>query len=242
MSPSSPDPIRLLLVEDDPISLDFLSEALAGVPAQVDAASDIASASWLARDRPYALWLLDAHLPDGDGLACLRALRVLAPTPALAVTASTEREELDALCAGGFLEVLVKPVSVAQAQSTVRRLLGLRSGGVREPPADFKLPVWDGDRALAAIGGKTESLARLRRMFLDELPGLDAQVREACGAGDAVAARAVLHKLKAGCGFVGALRLGQAVESLSRVPLDRTALGEFEHAVQDALLAGVPQS
>ena len=48
----SAEPIRLLLVEDDPISLDFLSEALSGVPAQVDAAGDIASASGLARERP----------------------------------------------------------------------------------------------------------------------------------------------------------------------------------------------
>jgi CheY-like chemotaxis protein len=235
-------PIRLLLVEDDPISLDFMSEALSGVPAIVDAAGDIASATWLARERPYALWLLDAHLPDGDGLDCLRALRVLAPTPALAVTASNERAELDALCAGGFLEVLVKPVSVLQAQSTVRRLLGMGAGGVREPTADFKLPVWDEDRALAALGGKSESLARLRRMFLDELPGLREQVREACAARNATAARAVLHKLKAGCGFVGALRLGQAVESLSRLPHDARAQAEFEHAAQDALQAGAAQS
>ena len=234
----SAEPIRLLLVEADPISLDFLSEALAGVPAIVDAAGDIASATWLARDRPYALWLLDAHLPDGGGLDCLRALRVLAPTPALAVTASNERAVLDGLCAGGFLEVLVKPVSVLQAQSTVRRLLGLRAGGVREPAADFKLPVWDEDRALAALGGKHESLARLRRMFLDELPGLQEQVRAACARRDAAMARAVLHKLKAGCGFVGALRLGQAVESLSRLPHDGRALADFEHAVRDALLAG----
>lgn len=236
------EPIRLLLVEDDPISLDFLSEALAGVPAIVDAAGDIAAATWLARERPYALWLLDAHLPDGDGLDCLRALRVLAPTPALAVTASNERAELDALCAGGFLEVLVKPVSVLQAQSTVRRLLGMGAGGVREPAVDFKLPVWDEDRALAALGGKGESLARLRRMFLDELPGLREQVREACADGNAVAARAVLHKLKAGCGFVGALRLGQAVESLSRLPHDARAQAEFENAAQDALQAGAGQS
>jgi CheY-like chemotaxis protein/HPt (histidine-containing phosphotransfer) domain-containing protein len=238
----SAQPIRLLLVEDDPISLDFMCEALAGVPAIVDAAGDIASATWLARERPYALWLLDAHLPDGGGLDCLRTLRVLAPTPALAVTASNERAELDALCAGGFLEVLVKPVSVLQAQSTVRRLLGLGAGGVREPAADFKLPVWDEDRALAALGGKSESLARLRRMFLDELPGLREQVREACAARDAAATRAVLHKLKAGCGFVGALRLGQAVESLSRLPLDSRAQADFEHAAQDALQAGAGQS
>ena len=239
MSPPLP---RLLLVEDEPISLDFLAEALEGVPAHVDTAGDIASATWLARDRPHALWLVDAHLPDGDGLDCLRALRACADTPAIAVTASTSRPELDALCAGGFLEVMVKPVSVAQAQATVRRLLGLRAGGVREPRLEPKWPVWDHDRALSAIGGKPEALLRLRGMFLLELPQLREQLRAAHACEDAVALAAVLHKLKASCGFVGALRLGRAVDALSASPFDLAALADFEHAAQDALQADADQS
>lgn len=233
---------RLLLVEDDPISLDFLSEALAGVPAVVDAATDIATATWLAREHGHALWLVDAHLPDGDGLACLGALRALAATPAIAVTASSGRAELDALCAGGFLEVLVKPVSVAQAQATVRRLLGMPAGGVREPRHDLKLPVWDEQRALSAIGGKAEALARLRRMFLLELPELREQLRGAHDHHDDAAVRAVLHKLKASCGFVGALRLARAVDALALQPSDALAFADFEDAAEDALLAGNPQS
>lgn len=238
---STPLP-RLLLVEDEPISLDFLAEALEGVPAQVDTASDIAAATWLARDRAHALWLVDAHLPDGDGLDCLRALRACADTPAIAVTATTSRPELDALCAGGFLEVMVKPVSVAQAQATVRRLLGLRAGGVREPRLEAKWPVWDEGRALSAIGGKPEALLRLRAMFLLELPELREQLRVAHGAADGATVAAVLHKLKASCGFVGALRLGRAVEALSARPFEAAALADFEHAAEDALQAGEAQS
>lgn len=228
---------RLLLVEDDPISLEFLSEALEGVPARLDLAEDIASATWLAREFPHALWLVDAHLPDGTGLDCLRALRACADTPAIAVTATTARDELDALCAGGFLEVMVKPVSVAQAQATVRRLLGLPAGGVREPRHEPKLPAWDEVQALAAIGGKPEALARLRRLFLDELPGLREQWRLARDSGDAVAMRAILHKLKASCGFVGALRMGRAVDELSRHPLDAVLVADLEDAAADVLQA-----
>ena len=239
----SADLPRLLLVEDDPISLEFLSEALEGVPAQVDVAEDIAAAAWLARDRPHSLWLVDAHLPDGTGLDCLRALRACADTPAIAVTATTARDELDALCAGGFLEVMIKPVSVAQAQATVRRLLGLRAGGVREPLHEPKLPAWDQVQALAAIGGKPEALARLRRLFLEELPGLREQWRSARAAGDATAVRAVLHKLKASCGFVGALRMGRAVDALSQHPLDDLLAADLEHAAADVLqAAGAPSS
>ena len=234
MSATPPLP-RLLLVEDDPISREFLSEALSALPAQVDAVGDIAAAGWLARERAFDLWMVDAHLPDGDGLACLRRLRASGNAPALAVTASDDRAELDALCAGGFLEVLGKPVSAALAQATVRRLLGLPVAGVREPAQGGKLPVWSEADALAAVGGNAASLATLRTMFLGELPGLRAQLRSARAAGDGAGIAAVLHKLKASCGFVGAARLARAVETLSRQPDDEQAWRGFEAGVEDAL-------
>ena len=45
--------------------------------------------------------------------------------------------------------------------------------------------------------------------------------------------RAVLHKLKASCGFVGAARLLRAVNALSDSPADDDAWQDFEHAVGD---------
>ena len=116
--------VRLLLVEDDPVSLSFLHDALCGVPATVDAAHDIASALHLASRFRHDLWIVDAHLPDGDGAGCLQLLRHIHQTPALAITAGASREELDLLCDSGFLEVLLKPVSIALLQGTVSRLLG----------------------------------------------------------------------------------------------------------------------
>lgn len=234
MSPE-PLPPRLLLVEDDPISRQFLEEALRALPATVDSAGDIAEAVALAAAQPHALWLVDAHLPDGDGAQCLRVLRELhADTPALAITASSSRPELDGLCRDGFLEVLCKPVSVALLQGTVRRLLGEPVAGIREP-SPGKLPVWDEARALAAIGGNRAALQSLRTMFQAELPGLRSQLQAARAAGDAEAARAVLHKLKAGCGFVGAARLSRAVDALALAPMDAQAAQLFEFAVDDAL-------
>lgn len=231
----SPQPApRLLLVEDDPISRQFLEEALLALPAQVDVAGDIASAVALAGAHRQVLWLVDAHLPDGDGADCLRALRAVRDTPALAITASTIREELDGLCRDGFLEVLCKPVSIALLQATVRRLLGEPVPGIREP-APGKLPVWDEARALAALGGNRDALLQLRAMFQAELPTLRAQLQSARAVGDGEGVRAVLHKLKAGCGFVGAARLARAVDALALAPLDAQAAALFDFAVEDAL-------
>lgn len=227
-------PIRLLLVEDDTVSRSFLSDALAGLPAEVDAAQDIAEAVRMAGAMRHDLWLVDAHLPDGDGIACLLALRRIHDTPALAITAGAPREELDRLCASGFLEVLLKPVSMALLQATVRRLLGYTEP-VPPKPDEGKLPLWDEVRALAAIGGSHDALLALRKIFLDELPSLRSQVMAAKLAGDEAAMQNVLHKLKASCGFVGASRLLQAVEALGHSPLDDALLKGFEFAAADAL-------
>lgn len=230
----APGPPRLLLVEDDLVSRTFMSEALAALPARVDAAQDIMQALRLANAHQYALWLIDAHLPDGDGSECLKALRLVHDAPALAVTAGASREELDGLCASGFLEVLLKPVSIALLQATVRRLLGEHDVLLPEPGGG-KLPVWDEARALAAIGGSHSALQALRKLFLDELPVLRQQLVAAQRAGDAQTMRAVLHKLKASCGFVGAARLAQAVDALTLDPMAADPLHRFDFAATDAL-------
>ena len=227
-------PLRLLLVEDDPTSRSFLEDALGNVPAVVDSTSDIASALVLARLHCHALWIVDAHLPDGDGNDCLRALRSIADTTALAITASTVREELDALCDAGFIEVLCKPVSVALLCTTVRRLTGHAPQGIREP-SPGKLPVWDEQQALSAIGGDRAALLKLRNLFQAELPSLVDELHAARRAGDKNAAQAVLHKLKASCGFVGAARLYRAVDALAQSPLDAQLTVLFDFAAQDAL-------
>ena len=77
---------RLLLVEDDAISCRFLQATLEALPAHVDIAESLASA--LETETGHELWLLDANLPDGSGIALLQALRLRSPSiPALAHTA-----------------------------------------------------------------------------------------------------------------------------------------------------------
>lgn len=226
--------IRLLLVEDDETSRYFLAEALRALPAEVDEAADIEQALRLASSTRHDLWLIDAHLPDGDGVSCLRSLRRSHDTPALAITAGAAREELDQLCACGYLEVLLKPVSIALLHATVRRLLG-QAPASAAPHDEGKLPVWNEARALSAIGGNHGALLALRRIFLDELPDLRAQVLAAHQACDELALGAVLHKLKASCGFVGAIRLLGTVEALDRSRADARLAHEFADAVEDAL-------
>lgn len=218
--------LRLLLLEDDAVSACFLREALRALPADVDHASDLAGARRLA-DAGHSLWLFDARLPDGRGadlLAELRGRGLLAP--ALALTAEDDAAALRGLEAAGFSKVLRKPVAVPALQAAVRECLADEAG-----------QAWDDAVARSALGGDEASVRALRRLFLQELPAQVRSVQAACRQGDIQATREQLHRLKAGCGFVGAVRLLAAVRTLDTAPGNAAALARLCIRA-DELLAG----
>ncbi len=223
---------RILLVEDDPVSRSFLAFALAALPAGVDAAASAAEALRRAEGGiGHDLWLVDAHLPDADGAALLARLRTRAPwVPAIAHTAADDAEAAKALHASGFAEVLRKPIAARGLRAAVRRVLR-HAAGIAEPRSH-----WDDTVAMAALHNDGGHVGALRMLFLGELPGQRDAIVAALASGDRESAAAVLHRLRASCGFVGAVRLEAAVCALQREPASAGALQGFIRAV-DSLLA-----
>lgn len=215
---------RLLLLEDDPISLAFLRDSLAPLPVDVDIANTCAQAE-AAAETGHALWLFDANLPDGGSVDLLARLRARSlATPALALTAEAEPAAHARMLAAGFARVLAKPFTGLSLRRAVLDALPAPDGP------------WDDARAMSALGGRAESMLALRAMFLRDLPAQLAGVRAASTRGDVGAARAELHRLQAGCGFVGAAGLLQAVATLQAQPLCADALATV--LVQGARLLG----
>ncbi|MFP5375101.1 MAG: response regulator [Gammaproteobacteria bacterium] len=238
MKPAGPAP-ALLLVEDDATSAAFLAAALEALPLALETAASCAAARAAVAARAHALWLVDAHLPDGDGPALLAQLRALRPgVPALAHTASREPALHRALLAAGFAEVLVKPLAAAALREAVAgRLAAVPDTapalpcGVREDAAsDARPPAWDDAGALAALGGERAHVEALRALFVAELPAARGAVLAAARAGDRTALAAALHRLAASCGFVGAAELAAAVAALRAQPDSAQALARFERA------------
>lgn len=213
---------RLLLLEDDPVSAAFLAQGLATLPAEVETVATLAAAREAAKRGDHVLWLFDLRLPDGKGEDLLAELRAAGlHSPAIALSADP------APGLAGFARVLAKPLGLHELLAAVRDLL----------PPEAQAP-WDDTAGLAAVAGQASALATLRAMFREELPGQCRAVQEACRQGDAESARAHLHRLKAGCGFVGALPLLAAVRALHDAPGDAAALARFEACVARALEAG----
>lgn len=233
---------RILLVEDDPTTRAFLAAATEALPARVDAVGSLAAARLRATTCDYALWLVDAHLPDGHGTALLAELRAAGlRTPAVAHTAAREPALRDALCEAGFVAVVGKPVAAADLQATLREVLTPHARERRQPriedpvPAAADAPVWDDARALSALNGRREHVETLRTLFLAELPGARGAVESAVQAGDRASLRATLHRLQASCGFVGATRLSAAVQALQGAADPAPLLADFVDAAEATL-------
>lgn len=220
---------RLLLVEDDPVIAAFLASACAALPALVVRAGNLAEAEAHSRGGSFDLFLFDANLPDGRGEDLLRTLRGAGiATVALAHTAEEDADLHARLLAAGFVAVLRKPLTVSALLAALRRWL---------PATATQRPRWDDDAALAALGGQAAHVQALRAMFLAELPAQRARIAAAAANSDTAAVAAELHKLVASCGFVGAARLGDAVQTMRAAPLDGDALQALDAAV-DELLVG----
>ncbi|WP_058835169.1 response regulator [Luteimonas abyssi] len=241
---------RLLLVEDEPTSRLFLQAAAAALPAEVDIAERLSDAYALATRHDYALWLVDANLPDGDGGTLLRQLRDQGlSTPAIAHTAACDAAERKRLLGHGFVDVAVKPLSAADWQAAIRAALvrGNPTGTAapvasadreRAPaPSTPDTPVWDDLAATRALGGNPTHVGALRDLFLAELPTAREQVMAAARDGNLDALRAALHKLRASAGFVGAARLDLAVRALQGEPDDSLALRHFVEATDQTFAA-----
>lgn len=124
--------MHLLVVDDDAELRDLLVRALMRDGHVVKSCANVATARrTLADDRPD-LVVLDLALPDGNGMALCRELRVASnPIPILMLTAHSEVavrvESLDA----GADDFLAKPFAVAELRARVRALGRRRVAGTR---------------------------------------------------------------------------------------------------------------
>lgn len=222
---------RLLLLEDEPTSRMFLTAALADLPVEVDVAGTIAEGREMAACGGHALWLFDANLPDGTGRALLGELRAGGlTTPAIAHTAATGEDERARLLAAGFSTVLVKPLSASAWRDAVQAALDDHAPAPGAPPARdlaADAPLWDDEAAVAALAGNAANVAALRQLFLAELPAERDRILAAAHLGDEAGVRDALHRLRASCGFVGAVRLDAAGRALRDAPRCAARLRAF---------------
>ena len=116
--------MRLLLIEDEPLTIRMLAKGLREQAYAVDVAPSAQAATALIGDYDYDLIVLDLGLPDADGLTLCRWIRDAGTTaPILILTA---RDAVDSRIAGldsGADDYLLKPFDFGELLARLRALV-----------------------------------------------------------------------------------------------------------------------
>jgi PAS domain S-box-containing protein len=227
---------RVLVAEDDEVNRELLVRQLVRLGVRAEAVTSGRAAAEAVLAGGYDAVLMDAHMPDVDGLEAARAIRAIqgerGAVPIVAVTGGGTAAERDACIAAGMNDFVLKPVT----SSDLARALGavLAPRGAIDTAAIERLEADLGDRA---------ELRRIAGIYMSQLGPLSEAIAGAGGgAGDHEQLRRAAHRLGSASATFGATRLAELCRKLEldgQPDLAPTIVAECRRASEElrALLA-----
>ena len=148
LAPAAPAPVLqrlpgtpgldIVVAEDQAVNRKFMEVLLKLMGHQVRFAEDGEQAVREVRRAPPDVVFMDLHMPNMDGLEATRLLRAGADAgatvPIIAVTADAFEETHERALAAGMNAFLSKPVSIAQIESVLTQLFGIRGAAAAPKP------------------------------------------------------------------------------------------------------------
>jgi CheY-like chemotaxis protein len=119
--------VTVVIVDDDPDSLELARIVLAGTGADVRACRSAGAARHALATAPADILVIDIEMPGEDGLSLIASLRDTGNrTPAIALTAYGRGEDRKRALAAGFNLHLTKPVDPSELTIAIASLTGHR--------------------------------------------------------------------------------------------------------------------
>jgi CheY-like chemotaxis protein len=125
--------LRILVVDDDADSRDFMTVALEGEGAEVKAVGSVAEALATIEDWQPDVLVSDIRMPDEDGYHLMRQLREQSMSRStgssvvpigIALTAFARDEDREEALSAGYQAHLPKPVDLLELYRTIAQLTG----------------------------------------------------------------------------------------------------------------------
>ncbi len=113
--------LRLLLVEDDPMTSRLMARLLRQNGYEVVTANTMAAALAVPADA-FDLVISDLGLPDGSGLDLMHRLSPNGDIPGIALTGYGREEDINKCHKAGFMAHLTKPVDFTRLETMIRRV------------------------------------------------------------------------------------------------------------------------
>jgi CheY-like chemotaxis protein/HPt (histidine-containing phosphotransfer) domain-containing protein len=222
--------LSILVAEDNPVNRRVILLLLERLGYGADVVATGSAALSALSEQRYDLVLMDAQMPEMDGLEAARRIVAGAATGGhrpriVAMIASTERADRDACLAAGMDDCLGKPILLDDLQRALLRAAGSRAEPLFDPACIDRL------RQLEAATGQA-IVAEVVGHFLESAPGQVEAIREALASGDAGALGFAAHALKGSSAQLGACRLAALAEELEALARNG--------AVPEEMTAGTP--
>ncbi|PIT07316.1 DNA-binding response regulator [Snodgrassella alvi] len=153
--------MRILLLEDDKMIAEALSDMLHGAGFAVDCVTDGLAAESALQPDIYDIALLDIGVPKQDGLSVLRHLRNKnSDLPVILITArDTVEERINGLDSGAD-DYVIKPFASAELLARIRALLRRHCGHASPVLSNGTITLNPATREVSANGVVTRLSAR----------------------------------------------------------------------------------
>jgi two-component system sensor histidine kinase/response regulator len=198
---STTPPLHILVADDTELSAQVLEHALVRLGHRVRLASSGREALALAEQGGFDLLFLDVHMPELDGFQVVQAVRARELTAGghlsiIAATARSRKEDRERCLAAGMDDFLTKPIRRADLLAAIDRVVRRRPRQEPQRPDPVDPAV-----LLAACGGDSIMLQKMRRSLHARIPEHLAALREALKDQEPSRVREAAHK---SCGILSA--------------------------------------
>jgi two-component system OmpR family response regulator len=168
---------RVLVVDDEPKIVGFVSRALSAEGFQVDGATDGARGLELARTGGYELVVLDLLLPSIDGVTVLQELMDSRPSQRVLVLSALSDVETKVRCLEfGASDYVSKPFALAELVARIRARLRQPASGRDQRVLRLRGVTLDLTRRVADSGDGPVALSEREFLLLEYLMRRDGDV------------------------------------------------------------------
>jgi len=224
--------IRVLLVEDNPINQKLGVALVEKLGHQVEVAVDGRQALAAVQDRHFDAVLMDVQMPVMNGYEATEAIRKLpgdvGRIPIIAMTASTQEEDIEQCRAVGMDDFVAKPIDPVALGEAINNA----SGSTATAPASIIGGNDDGliDQSVLEVLGSAlgpDKLQELVDLFVDDFRLRLTNLIAARDTGNLETLQREAHDLKGTCGNMGLTGLYELATEME----DACRRGEFDKAL-----------
>lgn len=230
--------LNILAVDDSPINLQLLNHWLLPIGVNISSAYSGKQAIKMAEHTVYDLIFMDIQMPEMDGMETTQHIRTLTHhknTPIIALTAHALASEQQQILSSGMNAYLSKPIDEGLLLNTIDTWCFTTE--TLQDQIDSKLMgIFDLEKALAIVDGKTEIAKEMFDMLADSLDKEKKLIQHHLEHQDTKKLIEVVHRIHGASKYTGTVNIARHAGFLE-THLKELGLEEAEGVADDFIEA-----